>query len=84
MVRTSGVLLLLCCAASVPPPATAESSNTGRQPITHEALWLMKRLGSPAVSPDGRWAVFPVTELAYDEKKKKETQVHQWLARWSN
>ena len=32
----------------------------------------MKRVGAPAVSPDGRWAVFPVTEPAYDEKK--ETQ----------
>jgi dipeptidyl aminopeptidase/acylaminoacyl peptidase len=32
----------------------------------------MKRIGSPAVSPDGRWVVFPVTEPAYDEKK--ETQ----------
>ena len=72
MVRSSGVLLLLCCATSVAPPAAAQSPATGLQPITHEALWLMKRVGSPAVSPDGRWAVFPVTEPAYDEKK--ETQ----------
>ena len=28
----------------------------------------MKRVGSPSVSPDGRWAVFSVTEPAYDEK----------------
>ena len=30
----------------------------------------MKRVGAPAVSPDGRWVVFPVTEPAYDEKKE--------------
>jgi dipeptidyl aminopeptidase/acylaminoacyl peptidase len=42
----------------------AESSR----PITHEDLWLMKRVGAPSVSPDGRWAVFAVTEPAYDEK----------------
>jgi dipeptidyl aminopeptidase/acylaminoacyl peptidase len=51
--------------ATPPPPAAP-----GTQPVTHEALWLMKRVGAPAVSPDGRWAVFPVTEPAYDEKKE--------------
>ncbi|HEX4682247.1 MAG TPA: hypothetical protein VH277_06050, partial [Gemmatimonadaceae bacterium] len=29
----------------------------------------MKRVGGPAVSPDGRWAVFSVTEPSYDESK---------------
>ena len=28
-----------------------------KQPPTHEALFLMKRVGAPAVSPDGRWVV---------------------------
>src|SRR5262249_40185776 len=59
---------LLSCA---PPLLAAETPPSGgREPITHEALWLMKRVGSPAVSPDGRWAVFPVTEPAYEEKKE--------------
>jgi dipeptidyl aminopeptidase/acylaminoacyl peptidase len=40
------------------------------EPITHEAMWQMKRLGSPAVSPDGRWAVVPVTEPAYDSQRQ--------------
>jgi dipeptidyl aminopeptidase/acylaminoacyl peptidase len=38
------------------------------QPVTHETLWLMKRVGSPALSPDGKWVIVPVTEPAYDEK----------------
>ncbi|HET7746347.1 MAG TPA: S9 family peptidase, partial [Vicinamibacteria bacterium] len=50
-------------------PAQAPAPG-GRQPLTHEALWLMKRVGAPAVSPDGRWAVFLLTEPAYDEKKE--------------
>jgi dipeptidyl aminopeptidase/acylaminoacyl peptidase len=41
-----------------------------KQPLTHEALFLMKRVGAPAVSPDGRWVVFSVNEPAYDEKKE--------------
>src|SRR5438105_7594428 len=39
-----------------------------KQPITHEALWMMKRVGAPAVSPDGKWVVVSVTEPAYEEK----------------
>src|SRR5262245_59470942 len=39
-----------------------------KQPLTHEALYLMKRVGTPSVSPDGKWVVFSVTEPAYDEK----------------
>lgn len=34
---------------------------------THEDIWLMRRVGAPQVSPDGRWAVVTVTEPAYDE-----------------
>lgn len=37
---------------------------------THEALFLMKRVGAPAVSPDGKWVVTSVTEPAYDEKEQ--------------
>ncbi len=40
----------------------------GRQPITHESLWLLKQVGAPVPSPDGRWVVVPVTEPAYDHK----------------
>lgn len=39
-----------------------------RRAITHEDVWLMRRVGSPSVSPDGKWAVFSVTEPAYDAK----------------
>ncbi|MBC7888739.1 MAG: S9 family peptidase [Ferruginibacter sp.] len=36
--------------------------------ITHEDLWLMKRVGAPEISPDGKWVVFSVTTPAYEEK----------------
>src|SRR5581483_11561414 len=38
-------------------------------PITHEDVWQMRRVGSPAVSPDGKWAVVPVSEPNYDPSK---------------
>lgn len=37
---------------------------------THEGLFLMKRVGSPVPSPDGKWVVASVTEPSYDEKEQ--------------
>jgi dipeptidyl aminopeptidase/acylaminoacyl peptidase len=39
-------------------------------PLTHEAIWLMTRVGAPVPSPDGKWVVFSVTEPAYNEKNQ--------------
>lgn len=41
----------------------------GKHPITPQDLWAMKRLGSPALSPDGRTAVFTVQEWSIDKNK---------------
>jgi len=38
-----------------------------KRPVTHEAIWLMKRVGAPVPSPDGRWVVFSLVEPAYEE-----------------
>lgn len=35
-----------------------------KRPITAQDLWALKRLGSPALSPDGRTVVFTVQEWA--------------------
>jgi len=40
----------------------------GKLPLTHEAMWLMKRVGASTPSPDGKWVVFSLVEPAYDEK----------------
>jgi dipeptidyl aminopeptidase/acylaminoacyl peptidase len=40
-----------------------------KKKISHEDLWLLKRVGTPKLSPDGKWVVFNVTEPAYDEKE---------------
>lgn len=50
-------------------PALADGT-AAKRPITHEDVWLMKRPGAPALSPDGRWIVVPVTEPSYDENAK--------------
>ncbi len=46
------------------------AAETNRSTLTHQDLWLMKRVGAPLPSPDGRWAVFSVTQPAYDAKEQ--------------
>ena len=55
------VLVALCL-------LVAHTAAAQKRPITHEDVWLAKRLGTPIVSPDGRWAAVQVTEPAYDER----------------
>ena len=38
-----------------------------RQRLTPQALWEMKRLGSPQLAPDGRSVVFKVSDFAATE-----------------
>jgi dipeptidyl aminopeptidase/acylaminoacyl peptidase len=47
-----------------------------KRPMTSHDLWAMKRLGSPALSPDGRTVVFTVQEWSV-EKNKSTTNL--WL-----
>ena len=59
------LLAALCLAATAAP-----AQEAARRPIGHEDVWLMKRVGTPALSPDGRLVVVPVAEPAYDDKDK--------------
>jgi dipeptidyl aminopeptidase/acylaminoacyl peptidase len=46
------------------------AQQPAKRPLTHEAMWLMKRVGAPVPSPDGKWTVFSVTVPSYDEKEQ--------------
>src|SRR5262245_44927519 len=60
--RVLAVVLFSLCQPLIP------ASVPGKHRITHEDIWLMKRVGAPVPSPDGKWVAFSVTEPAYDEK----------------
>ena len=49
--------------AALAPVAAAEP----RQVITHEKLWMMKRVGAPLVSPDGKYVVYSLVEPSYEK-----------------
>jgi len=55
----SMVVMVICFAS----PLAAQQRHT----ITHEDVFLMKRVSAPAISHDGRWIVFSVTEPSYTE-----------------
>ena len=60
------MLRLACLFLVLGVTAAVAAEPVAKRPISHEDVWLMKRLGTPALSPDGRWVVVPVTEPAYD------------------
>src|SRR2546428_11830241 len=54
---------IVACIIWLATPLAAQQRHT----ITHEDVFLMKRISSPAISPDGRWVVFSVTEPSYTD-----------------
>ena len=45
--------------------------------MTHERMWLLKKIGTPALSPSGKWVVFSRTETSYTTE---EQTTDLWLA----
>mgnify|MGYP002784837155 CR=1 FL=1 len=52
--------LLAAAAAAWPAALLAQSAPA---PLTPETMWQLKRVGSPAISPDGKLAVYQVTRF---------------------
>ena len=61
------IAFVLAIAVTVPAAVFGQTAPAKRA-ITHESMWLMKRVGAPIPSPDGKLVVFSVTEPAYDDK----------------
>src|SRR5262245_53007842 len=49
-------------------PLRAEP-GADRHPLSAKTMWAIKRLGAPAISPDGRWAVVSVTSPNVEQDK---------------
>lgn len=66
MKKTRLLALALCAGLSTQALA---ATAPAKAPITHESLWMMKRVGAPVVSPDGKWVVYAINEPAYEGDK---------------
>jgi dipeptidyl aminopeptidase/acylaminoacyl peptidase len=64
--KLHGLFAVLCLAAC----AASAADDAAKHPITHEDLWLMKRVGVPLLSPDGRLVAVSVAQPAYDDSAK--------------
>jgi dipeptidyl aminopeptidase/acylaminoacyl peptidase len=69
LMKPSKLFVVLCLLATV-ALAAPNTATVAKQPLTHETMWLMPRVGGPVVSPDGKWVVFSVTNPSYDEKEQ--------------
>jgi dipeptidyl aminopeptidase/acylaminoacyl peptidase len=61
-----------CVSGLVSLVSIGGAQQAAKHAITHEDIWLMRRVGGPVPSPDGRWVVFTVIEPAYDDSAKVE------------
>ena len=66
--RITQSLLVIVVAVISSASAIVCAQTTGKVPLTHESMWMLKRVGAPVPSPDGKWVVFSLVEPAYDEK----------------
>ena len=45
--------------------------------MSHESMWMLKKIGTPAISPSGKWVVYSRTETSYITE---EQTTDLWLA----
>lgn len=58
---------LVLALASLAPFAAAADQH--KRPITAQDLWAVKRVGAPALSPDGKWVAYSVQEWSIEKNK---------------
>ncbi len=63
-------------AASLAALAIASASAASARPMTATDLATMKRIGAPAVSPDGRWVVYQIRETDLENDRGR---IDLWL-----
>ena len=62
-ISLSAVIVVLVVTSSA-------SAQSAKRAITHEDVWLAKRLSAPVLSPDGKWAAVQVAEPSYAEAEQ--------------
>ncbi|MGE0406988.1 MAG: TolB family protein, partial [Candidatus Korobacteraceae bacterium] len=66
------LLLVSTLAAQPSPPQPA----SGLRPFTFEDMMSLKRIGEPAISPDGKWVVFSAVEVSLEQNTRTP---HLWI-----
>jgi len=71
---------LLCLGfALVLAPIALSADAPKKRAITLDDLARIERVGSPAVSPDGQWVAYTVSQT---DTKEDKGQTHLWMIKW--
>ncbi|MFO8030464.1 MAG: S9 family peptidase [Cyclonatronaceae bacterium] len=62
-------LVVPVAVCSATDQSAVDDASTDARRLSIERLWEMERIGSPVISPDGRWVVAPVTRYTIDDDK---------------
>jgi len=68
LIKVRALLFALAVTTLLSAGTAVKATAQNKVPLTHESMWMMKRVGAPVPSPDGKWVVFSLVEPAYDEK----------------
>ncbi len=74
--RNSLLPLALCCAA-VPLAFAADAPQ--KRAITLDDLARLQRVSGPAISPDGEWVAYTVSQI---DTKDDKSVTHLWMVKW--
>src|SRR5258708_11278125 len=66
-----GSVLILTALIALPPLAAAD-----KRPMTQEDLWKVKRVGPPAIAPNGKWCAVEVTTYSVENN---DSTSQTWL-----
>jgi len=75
MRRFTLVFILFIAAAFGQSSSPAPAMNEDRRPFTFEDMMALKRISSPAISPDGKWVLFAVVDVDLNANKRTS---HLW------
>src|SRR5690606_31613406 len=68
-------LAVVICLSAV---TLAQQSSAGGRALTIEDYYRIRNVGSPSISPNGRWVAFTVTTRVEDEKNANRTASEGW------
>jgi dipeptidyl aminopeptidase/acylaminoacyl peptidase len=76
-ILTLSLVLISSAAAQTPAPSpSASASTSAKRPFTFEDMMKLKRVGSPELSPDGKWIMFDAVDVDLEANTKVS---HLWI-----
>lgn len=78
MITRARVTLSLLALLALSTASIAQQAPAGRA-LTIEDYYRLRNVGSPSISPDGRWVAFAVTTRVEDDKDANRTASEGWF-----